>query len=253
MEKLFEIASRVSTPLALAGVVVIALFLVCRDIVKKLNIPKNRSYDVVTRVIKSFFVLGILALAFGLLGYAIRVFSSEVWKNSIYRVRVVVLDAKSQPVSDARIASAPDGKQKQSGTEYEIELSDSNLPKDRKLRVWATREDGIFAGTAETVLKDDYNPLLTIRLGHETSARIKGQLYDEDGQAIVGTVYLENYPEEKTKTDIQGRFDLPAHAAPNEFVHLFVDANGYQSWNDVLPAGGESPAKIVLTKKKRSV
>lgn len=250
MDRLFEVVSRISTPLALAGVVVIALFLVYRDIVRRLNFPKNRSYELATRIIKSFFVLGIIALAFGLIGYGIKVFSSAPNKNSLYRVRVVALDPRGQPVSDARISSAPDGKQNQSGTEYQIELSESNLPQDRKLRVWATKDDAIFTGAGEVVLKDDYNPVLTIQLNRETSARIKGQVNDENGNPISGvTVYLRNYPNEKTATDARGYFDLPAHAAPNEYVHLFIEDGRYQSWNDVLPAGGESPAIITLTRK----
>lgn len=175
-------------------------------------------------------------------------------KAGLYRVRVTVVDSTNQVVKDAEVTSAPTGDQKTTSSGSEIDIPDSVIPGDRKLRIWATKDGGILKGFTEVVLSNDYNPAVTVVLNHERSARIKGQVNDEDGNAIIGgSVYIRDYPEETVRTDERGRFDLPAHAASGEFVHLFVEAKGFQSWNDFLPAGGESPTTIVLAKKKRSV
>jgi hypothetical protein len=249
MEKVFEIATKISTPLVLAGVVIIALFFVFLGVLKKLGKPtRDKSPGILKLMIWALFGLGLISLFLGFVGY---VYTS---KNPLYRVRVTVLDPNNQLVKDAEVTSVPSGHQKGTDSGREIDIPDSVIAKDRKLRIWATTDGGIFRGSTEVELSDDYNPTVTIVLRHETSARIRGQVNDEDGNPISGiSVYLQDYPDEKTTTDVRGHFDLPAHAAPNEYVHLFVEGNGYQAWNDVIPAGGESLATIVLTKKKRDV
>src|SRR6266568_855280 len=204
MEKLFEIASKVSTPLALAGVVMIALFFVYLGVVKKLSKPtRDQSPGILRLVIWIFFGLGLTSLLLGFAGYI------YVSKSPLYRVRVTVLDSNNQPIKDAEVTSVPTGDQKGTDSGWEIDIPDSVIAKDRRLRIWATKDAGIFRGFTEVVLSDDYFPTVTIVLRHETSARIKGQVYDEDGHPISGiTVYLQSYPDEKTTTDVQGRFGL---------------------------------------------
>lgn len=251
MDKIFEIASKVSTPLALAGIVIVALFLVYREVVKKkLNLTKSHSFEVLRLIIRGIFVLGLVALSFGLVGYGVNMVGTFLSKSSVYRVRITVIDSHNQPVRETEVISAPAGEQKPTSDGWEIVIPDSVLANDRKLRVWAKKDGGIYNGSNETVLGNDYNPGVTIILHHETSARIRGQVSDEDGNSLSGvTVYVENFFEEGTTTDKRGLFDLPAHAAPNEHIHLFVERIGYQPWNDVIPAGGESLAMIVLTRK----
>jgi hypothetical protein len=174
--------------------------------------------------------------------------SSDLNKSATYQIRVIVIDSNNQPVGDAEINSAPyEGKRIGGG--WQLDIPQAAIPKDKKLSIWATKDGGIYKGSTEYTLGDDYNPHITVKLYHDVSAKIKGQVNDEDGKHLSGaTVYIEGYLAEKVVTSEDGLFDLPAHAAPYEPVHLFVERAGYRSWNDEIPAGGSTLAKIVLTK-----
>jgi len=170
--------------------------------------------------------------------------------DGIYRVAINIVDPNNQPITDAEVLSSPSGVQKKTSYGWEIDIPNAALSKSKKLQVWAAKEGGIFKGSNEILLADDYNPTLTIVLLHDTSARIKGRITDDDGNPLSeAVVYIANYFSEKVTTGKSGLFDLPAHAAPGEHVHLFVERENYRHWNDVIPAGGESLAIIALTKK----
>lgn len=251
MEKVFEIATRISTPLILAGVVTIAMFFVCLALIRKVSKPsKSHSAEILRQVVWGFFGLGLLSLLLGFAGYLTPLIDTYIRNNPVYRVRVTVVDSTNRPVNGAEIISVPSGEQKITEAGSEIVIPDSVLSQDRKLRIWA-KDDGELKGYSELILGDDHYPALTILLRHDTSARIRGQVKDEDGNPVPGvSVYIQNYANEKTTTDITGQFDLAAHVAANEHVHLFVEAEGYHQWNDFIPAGGESLATISLDKKR---
>lgn len=254
MERVFEVVSKISTPLALAGVVIVVLFFIYREIIKKNIFPtltKNLSSEIIKLLIKCLFILGLVSLILGFVGYALSIFSSNLNKPVIYQVHIIVTDAENQPVEDAEITSVPDGERKKTTSGWQIDIPQGVVPKDKKLSIWVTKDGGIFKGSTEYTLGEDYNPHIIVKLHRDISARIKGQVNDEDGNHLSGaTVYIEGYLTEKVITSNDGLFDLPAHAAPYEHVHLFVEKSGYQPWNDIIPAGGSSLAKIILMKKK---
>ena len=74
MEKLFNIASRISTPLALSGFVVLIFFLLIRQLLDKNIFPtltKKLSSDVIKLIIRCIFILSLLTVLLGSLGYVI--------------------------------------------------------------------------------------------------------------------------------------------------------------------------------------
>jgi hypothetical protein len=74
MDNFFEIASKVSTPLGLAGIIAASLFLIAREILKKNIFPaltKNLSSDIIRLLIERFFVLALVSVVLGFLGFAL--------------------------------------------------------------------------------------------------------------------------------------------------------------------------------------
>jgi hypothetical protein len=253
MFKIFEIASRVSTPLAVTGIVVVAVFFVVRQILKKAEFSKptrTHSFQIFKRVIDWFFVFGITALVLGFLSYGLTLVAPYWNRSELYHVSIYVLDAENKPVLDAKVISAPTGTQKKTDNGWEITIPEAALGDDKKLTVWATSEGGTGEGSNDIVLAADHRPSVKIILRRDLSARIKGRVTDEDGKPLSGAVvYIANHNEKKVTTDGSGFFDLAAHAAAGQHVHVFIEKENYQPWNDVIPAGGESLTSIALTKK----
>lgn len=74
MDRIFEIASRVSTPLALAGFFAAIVFLILRQILKKDIFPsltRQLSSEIIKMVIKYLFILSLVAMVLGFAGYVI--------------------------------------------------------------------------------------------------------------------------------------------------------------------------------------
>jgi len=80
MNSIFEIASKVSTPLALAGVVVAVLFLIFRQIIKKNIFPKLTvalAGTIIQSIINKMFILALVAIVLGFAGYVVATFALE--------------------------------------------------------------------------------------------------------------------------------------------------------------------------------
>lgn len=73
---LFELASKVSTPLALSGFIAAALFLILRQILKIQNLfPALKSSErVIILIIERLFVLALIAMVLGFAGYVVLLF-----------------------------------------------------------------------------------------------------------------------------------------------------------------------------------
>ena len=72
MQEIFEIASRVSTPLALGGFTAAVLFFVFRQILNRDFFPtlaKSASAEIVKTIIDRLFVLALVAMVLGFAGY----------------------------------------------------------------------------------------------------------------------------------------------------------------------------------------
>jgi hypothetical protein len=251
METVFEIVSKISTPLILAGVVVLSLFFVFREIIRKDIFPKltkKLSFEVIRILLRYLFILGFVSIVLGFAGYIIQVRSSSS-RVAAYRVRAMMIDHQNLPVDGTEIIISPEGFQNPIKGGWQIDINPASVPADRKLTIWATKDNGILKGSAEYVLGDDYNPTVFVKLQKDDSAKVIGQVNDSKGQPLSGAVvYINGYQYEKVTTSETGLFELPAHAAGNEHVHLFVQKPGYVPWNDMVPAGGNTLARIMLTK-----
>ena len=77
MEKVFEIASRVSHPLGIAGITVATLFFISREILRKNIFPtltKNLSAGIIRLLIHRLFVLALVSMVLGFGGFALTMF-----------------------------------------------------------------------------------------------------------------------------------------------------------------------------------
>lgn len=78
MDSIFEITSKVSTPLALAGVAVAVLFFIFRQIIKKNIFPKLTvalAGTIIQSIIHKMFILAIVAIVLGFAGYVVAKFA----------------------------------------------------------------------------------------------------------------------------------------------------------------------------------
>lgn len=74
MDKLFQVATNISTPLMLAGFLSCAFFLILKEILKKNIFPKltqQLSGDIIKLIINRFFKLSLVALILGFVGFLI--------------------------------------------------------------------------------------------------------------------------------------------------------------------------------------
>lgn len=78
MNSIFEITSKISTPLALGGVVVAILFFILRQIIKKNIFPKLTialAGNIIQSIINKLFFLALVAIVLGFLGYTFALFA----------------------------------------------------------------------------------------------------------------------------------------------------------------------------------
>lgn len=74
MARLFEVAAQIATPLGLAGVVVIVLFLLYRGLIRgplATQLSGSHSFRVINRLITYVFILGLVAITFSISAYLV--------------------------------------------------------------------------------------------------------------------------------------------------------------------------------------
>lgn len=80
MIKLFEIATKVSTPIALAGLVVMVVYAVIRQLLKSGIIPpldKSAGGRTLNLVLKGLFILSVIAIILGFAGYIVSLYAPQ--------------------------------------------------------------------------------------------------------------------------------------------------------------------------------
>ena len=231
MNKLFELATKVSTAWSLAAFAIIALVLLFTRL-KARKVPAV-AWWLVTAIV-------VIALAPIL---------APLYLNSygIYRVRVVVLDDRHMPSNDAKVTCSVGGEVKKVEGGWECDIPSKTKPTDGKLQAYATVTDAFLTGRAELELKDDYTPVATIQLGKDTSARIMGIVVDENNSPVDGAhVAIVGYDSEGVITKTGGIFALPAHKADGQQVQLFAHKEGYAAGPPEWHQAGDHPVTIVL-------
>jgi hypothetical protein len=82
MNEIFEIASQISTPLALGGFVTAMFFFVVKQILEKIPIQtKSHSAELLTQIVNRLFYLALISIVLGFIGYSL-VFLHESKSNS---------------------------------------------------------------------------------------------------------------------------------------------------------------------------
>jgi hypothetical protein len=192
--------------------------------------------------------------AFGAIGVAfINGWIGSVKSNAtpslgIYRVRVTVIDPQNVPVEDAKVWSSFGGESKKVLGGWQFDIPAASRPQDRQLSIFALRESDSLTGQTDIVLGSDYNPAVTMRLKHDDSAKVRGQVVDSKDRSIAGAkVFVVGYEANVVITKEGGNFELPAHAAVGQMVSLHAEKSGYDAVTQSHPAGNH-PAKLVLEK-----
>src|SRR5262245_16614639 len=155
--------------------------------------------------------------------------------DRIYRVRATVVNERGVPVDNERLApevqvkvwSSAGGEPKQVAGGWQFDIPASTKPLDGKVTFYAEQSTAFLEGRADLRLDEDFNPTVTIKLVHDTSAEVGGQVTDTKGRTIAGArVFVTGYESEAMITKEGGAFKLPAHAAVNQFVEVVAEKPG---------------------------
>ena len=229
MSRLFEVATRISTPWALAAFAIVAIFFL---------VFKLRGKVPPIPAIVAIVLLGLVPIIIAQLG-----------SPAIYRVRVTVVGPQGTPVDDAKVWSSMGGESKKVAGGWQFDIPAAARPADGALTIWASLESAYLKGSQEVRLADDRNPGVTVRLDSDKTATVRGLVMDRRGRAIVGArVSVTGYQSEATVTQAGGDFMLPSHAATTQNVLLHAEANGYAGVTQWHMAG-DQPATIVLDRR----
>jgi len=153
--------------------------------------------------------------------------------------------------ADAKVETSVKSIINGSGHLWNIEIQSSNLPSDRKVRVSAENKDAFLQGQKEVTLGEEPNPSVTLVMTRDRSARAFGRVIDKEQTPIAGAlVYVIGHENEVVYTGDKGQFELPAHAAYGETIHVHVEKNWYEP-EDVVNFAGIEPVPILLSRRRR--
>ena len=168
--------------------------------------------------------------------------------NSIYRVRVTVVDDKGMPTEEAKVWSSFGGEPKKVAGGWQFDIPAASKPKDGKMTIFANKESAFLKGESPLTLDKEVNPALTINLKRDASAKVRGQIVDNKNRGIAGVkVFVIGYDTEAVTTKEGGNFELPAHAAIDQQVLVHAEKTGYSGADRHHPAG-ETQLKMTLGK-----
>jgi hypothetical protein len=233
MSRLFEIATRVSSPWALAAFGIAGICFVVYLLVRLKRSGKMSPIAALSIAAILVVVLGSLYLA----------------NVALYRVRVTVIGPRGTPVDDAKVWSSMGGEPKKVAGGWQFDIPAASRSSEGKLTVWASVDDAYLKGHKEVQLGADHNPAVGIQLESDQTASVRGLITDRSGHSISGAqVSVAGYENEAIVTQAGGNFVLPAHAASEQNVLLHVEAKGYRGATQYHPAGN-NPATIILDRK----
>lgn len=165
-----------------------------------------------------------------------------------YRVQVNVVNAQNEPVPDFKIWTSLDNTKRDASGSWSFEVPEVKKPPAGEVTVYADKKSAYLKGEVVVRLAENYNLTVPLVLLKDTSARVRGRVLDERGGAAGGAlVHVPGHESEGVTTGPDGRFDLPAHAAPDERVQLYA-VKGRADTREWFAAGG---VEVTLTLKPR--
>jgi hypothetical protein len=235
----WSVVSAISNPFNLAAyALAVVLILVLKTRQKDKPIP-SVAWAVVV-------LLVLVPTGFSLYQEIIKAKSIEASKDTIYRVRITVLNDQKLPIEDARVWSSIGGEPMKVAGGWHFEIPAAKRPQEGKLAIFASQESAFLRGAHELQLSADYNPAVVIQLERDTSAKIRGKVVDSRGRAVAGArVSVAGYEAEAVITKEGGNFELPAHAAAGQPVRLQAEKRGY-GVADLYQSAGDAPATLQL-------
>src|ERR1700682_5885774 len=120
MPQILEVASRISTPWALAAFAIAAIVLLLAK--RRGKVP-----PAIWAAIAAILLLGIVPII------------AQLGSVAIYHVRVTVVGPEGTPVEDAKVWSSMGGEPKKVAGGWQFDIPSAARPADGKLTVWATR------------------------------------------------------------------------------------------------------------------
>lgn len=235
VSRIFEIAAKIGNEWSLAAFAVAALILIALIFSKQKLTSKNLRQNL------TILVIAVVAIAtFPLVARA------YLETHGVYRVRVTVEDDQGIPRDDSRVTCSIGGEPKAVEGGWEFEIPPGSKPADGRLTIYAKIPSAFLSGKVDLELSKDYNVATKIRLDHDRSARVRGQVFDQRRDPVPGArVEVIGYPNESVVTGLSGEFELPAHAADSEEVQVTATREGVGSVSEWVSAG-EHPATVIL-------
>lgn len=166
--------------------------------------------------------------------------------GGVYRVRATVMNEQGVPVEDARVWSSAGGELKKVEGGWQIDITAETRPLDGKLTLTAEQKNAYLKGHTDLTLDKDFNPTVTIKLMRDTSAKVRGQVTDTKFRGVAGArVFVTGYESDVVITKEGGNFELPAHAAVNQFVEIVAEKPGVGVAR-LNHLAGDTPVRLVL-------
>jgi hypothetical protein len=234
IEQMFNVAAKVENEWSLAAFAIAVLASVALFFLRR-----KQASEVVQRTLVAVIIAVVILAALPLIA------RTYIDTHGLYRIRVIVEDPQGMPVSDAKVTSSIGGEPKVVEGGWEFDIPPGSRPRDGSLTLYAAVKSAFLSGHTDAQLVSDYNLVAKIRLEHDRSAHIRGQVFDKWGHPVNGAqVNVAGYLD-GTTSDPSGQFDLPAHAADGEEVELHVFNRKLGSVSEWQPAGGQ-PVTVIL-------
>jgi CheY-like chemotaxis protein len=216
-KKLFEIASKVATPLSLSSIIMIALYLIYKSIIGLGifgNLKENNSFILLSTIVDRLFSLALVALILGVIAY---LFVARLKLPQKYTITGNVLSADGTPVKDVVVLVEGVDRRKETDLNgwFQIEVDAQDIwvvrayYKDRTAKAGVARQDARkpITLTLSTQKKSEKNKRILLiedePAVHESAGRILGDTV-EVGKPITAVKSREMLLRELTHQNPDG-------------------------------------------------
>jgi hypothetical protein len=169
---------------------------------------------------------------------AIVLYLTALDNSTTYHLRVTVLNVQGVPVEDATVWTSVGGEGKDVAGGRQFDIPVDAVPRNSRVTVYAVKKADFLTGHTELTLDTDFNPTVTVQLTRDTTARVGGQVLDDQDRLITGArVFVDGHEAEAVTTGPDARFEVAAHAAMDQPVRLHAEKTGVGTATLWHPAG----------------